>query len=43
MRDSATAEVQIVRTARTRADLEYHKIEVEQTGNGLVVQWRTGA
>src|ERR1044071_1231740 len=35
--DSATAEVQIIRTARTRADLEYHKIEVEQTSNGLVV------
>src|ERR1700741_196486 len=36
--DSATAEVQIIRTARNRADLEYHKIEVEQTGNGLVVR-----
>ena len=36
--DNATAEVQIVRSARTRADLEYHKIEVEQTGNGLVVR-----
>jgi DUF4097 and DUF4098 domain-containing protein YvlB len=36
--DSATAEVQIIRTARTQADLEYHKIEVEQTGNGLVVR-----
>jgi Putative adhesin len=36
--DSATAEVQIIRTARTRADLEYHKIEVEQTSNGLVVR-----
>jgi DUF4097 and DUF4098 domain-containing protein YvlB len=36
--DSATAEVRIVRSARTRADLEYHKIEVEQTGNGLVVR-----
>ena len=36
--DSATAEVQIIRSARTRADLEYHKIEVEQTGNGLVVR-----
>ena len=36
--DNATAEVQIIRTARTRADLEYHKIEVEQTGNSLVVR-----
>jgi len=36
--DTATAEVQIIRTARTRADLEYHKIEVEQTTNGLVIK-----
>jgi DUF4097 and DUF4098 domain-containing protein YvlB len=36
--DIATAEVQIIRSARTRADLEYHKIDVEQTGNGLVVR-----
>ena len=36
--DSATAEVQIIRTARTRADLEYHKIEVAQTAGGLVVK-----
>jgi hypothetical protein len=36
--NSATAEVQIVRTARTRDDLAYHKIAVEQTGNGLVVR-----
>ena len=36
--DSATAEVQVIRTARTRADLEYHKIEVEHTGNRLVVR-----
>jgi hypothetical protein len=36
--DSATAQVQIIRTARTRADLEYHKIEVAQTANGLVVK-----
>jgi DUF4097 and DUF4098 domain-containing protein YvlB len=36
--DTAKAEVQVIRTARTRADLEYHKIEVEQTGNGLVVR-----
>ena len=36
--NSATAEVKIVRSARTRADLEYHKIEVQQTSNGLVVR-----
>jgi hypothetical protein len=36
--DTATAEVQIIRTARTRADLEHHKIEVEQAGNSLVVR-----
>jgi hypothetical protein len=36
--DTASAEVQIIRTARTRADLEYHKIEVEQSGNSLVVR-----
>jgi Putative adhesin len=36
--DGATAEVQVIRTARTRADLEYHKIEVLQTGNTLVVR-----
>ena len=36
--DGATAEVQIIRTARTRADLDYHKIEVRQTANGLVVR-----
>jgi hypothetical protein len=36
--DTATAEVQIVRTARTRADLEYHKIEVVHSGNSLVVR-----
>lgn len=36
--DTATAEVKIVRSARTRADLEYHKIEVQQTGNSLVVR-----
>ena len=36
--DSATAEVQIIRSARTRADLEYHKIEVQQTGNSLIVR-----
>lgn len=36
--DSATAEVQIIRTARTRANLEYHKIAVEQTASGLVIK-----
>src|ERR1051325_43786 len=36
--DVTTAEVHIIRTARTRADLEYHKIEVKQTGNSLVVR-----
>ena len=36
--ETATAEVQIIRTARTRADLEYHKIEVEHTANSLVVR-----
>jgi DUF4097 and DUF4098 domain-containing protein YvlB len=36
--DSATAEVRIIRSARTRADLEYHKLEVEQSGNSLVVR-----
>jgi DUF4097 and DUF4098 domain-containing protein YvlB len=36
--DTATAEVRIIRTARTRADLEYHKIEVQQSGNSLVVR-----
>ena len=36
--DTTTAEVQIIRTARTRADLEYHKIEVVQTGNSLIVR-----
>jgi putative adhesin len=36
--DTATAQVQIIRTARNRADLEYHKIEVNQSGNSLVVR-----
>ena len=36
--DSGMAEVQIIRSARTRADLEYHKIEVEHSGNSLVVR-----
>ena len=36
--DTTTAEVQVIRTARTRADLEYHKVEVEQLGNSVVVR-----
>ena len=36
--DAATAQVQIIRTARTRADLDHHKIAIEQTGNSLVVR-----
>ena len=36
--DTATAEVQIIRTARSLADLEYHKIEVAHAGNSLVVR-----
>ena len=36
--NTTTAEVQIIRTARTRADLEYHKIEVAQTGSTLIVR-----
>ena len=36
--DSATAQLQIIRTARTRDDLEYHKIEVQQAVNSLVVK-----
>jgi len=36
--DTTTAEVQIIRTARNRADLEYHKIAVELSGNNLVVR-----
>ena len=36
--DTTTAEVQIIRRARTRADLEYHKIEVDHTTNSLVVR-----
>jgi len=36
--ETGAAEVQIIRTARTRAELEYYKIEVQQTGNGLVVR-----
>src|ERR1043165_5352089 len=34
----ATAEVHIVRSAHNRDDLNYHKIIVEQTANGLVVR-----
>ena len=36
--DTATAEVQIIRSARTREDLEYHKVEIQQAGNNLVVR-----
>lgn len=36
--DTATAQVQIIRSARSRADLEYHKIEVQQSDNSLVVR-----
>ena len=36
--DGPTAEVRIIRSARTRADLDYHKIEVTQTGNTLIVR-----
>ena len=35
--DTTTAEVQIIRSARTRADLEYHKIEIVHADNSLVV------
>ena len=38
--DTATAEVRIIRSARTRADLEHHKIEIEQTSNSLVIRGR---
>ncbi len=34
----STAEVNIVRSARTREDLEYHKVIVEQTATSLLVQ-----
>jgi hypothetical protein len=33
-----TAEVHVVRSARTRGDLDYHKVIVEQTASGLVVR-----
>jgi hypothetical protein len=32
------AEVYVLRTARTRSDLDYHKVIVEQTATGLVVR-----
>lgn len=32
------AEVYVLRTARNRSDLDYHKVVVEQTGTGLVVR-----
>ena len=35
--NTQTAEVHIVRTARTRADLEHHRVLVEQTAEGLYV------
>ena len=34
----STAEVHVVRTARSRQDLEYRKVIVEQPGGGLVVR-----
>jgi hypothetical protein len=36
--ETGEAEVQIIRTARSRADLEYHLVTVEQTGSGLSVR-----
>jgi hypothetical protein len=36
--ETGNAEIHIIRSARTRADLEHHKIEVKQDGNGLVVR-----
>ncbi|MGB8509401.1 MAG: hypothetical protein WCD76_13510, partial [Pyrinomonadaceae bacterium] len=38
--DTETAEVRIIRTARTRAELEHHQIVVEQTSGGLSVKGR---
>jgi hypothetical protein len=35
--NAQTAEVHIVRSARTRSDLEYHRILVEQTTGGLYI------
>lgn len=34
----STADVYVVRSARTREDLDYHKVIVEQTAGGLVVR-----
>ena len=34
----STAEVNVVRSARTRADLEYRKVIIEHTGSSLVVR-----
>ena len=36
--NGSIAEVHVVRSARTKEDLEYHKIIVEQTAEGLVVR-----
>jgi predicted membrane protein len=36
--DTTTAEVKIIRTAGTRADLDYHKIAVQLAGNIIVVR-----
>ncbi|PYS89256.1 MAG: hypothetical protein DMF64_18260 [Acidobacteria bacterium] len=35
--NTQTAEVHVVRTARTRSDLEYHRVLVEQTASGLYI------
>jgi hypothetical protein len=35
---SGTAEVYVLRTARNRSDLDYHKVIVEQIASGLVVR-----
>ena len=35
---SGAAEVYVLRTARSRSDLDYHKVIVEQTASGLVVR-----
>lgn len=35
---SGTAEVYVLRTARNRSDLDYHKVIIEQTATGLVVR-----
>jgi len=36
--EGSAAEVHVVRSARTREDLQYHRIIVEQTGGGLTVR-----